>query len=137
MRDPHETIVRNVLIFPADGGEPRISPMTFSEAGAKSNPYGLYTVNVDLWSLYGNRNMHATRSQGWDMTNQPHDVMNGAYDVFHNISPKLPINITMARIVGVDPNRPGQRPLWRGDVVAVKTSEWPEPIPTGAGAHMD
>lgn len=137
MRDPHETIVRNVLIFPADGSEPRISPMTFSEAGAKSNPRGLYTVNVDLQSLYGNRNMHATRSHGWDMMNQETEVTNGDYILFHNISPKLPVNITMARIVGVDPKRPGQRPLWRGDVVVVKTSEWPEPIPMSAGAHMD
>ncbi|KAJ7251628.1 hypothetical protein C8J57DRAFT_1238453 [Mycena rebaudengoi] len=43
----------------------------------------------------------------------------------------------MARLVGVDPKKPGQRPLWQGDVVVVKRAEWPEPSPIGAGAHMD
>ncbi|KAJ7019095.1 hypothetical protein C8F04DRAFT_1324313 [Mycena alexandri] len=112
MRDPHVAIVRNVLIFPADGGKPRISPMTFNEAGARANPKGFYTINPD-------------------------EVTNGAYDLFHNISPKLPVNVTMARVVGANPKKPGKRPLWRGDVVVVKTSEWPEPIAPGAGAHMD
>ncbi|KAJ7450819.1 hypothetical protein FB451DRAFT_716262 [Mycena latifolia] len=137
LRDPHEAIVRDVLIFPADGGDPRISPMTFNEAGAKANPYGFYTINVDLRGLYGQRNMHATRQKGWDVTNQPDKIVEGEYDLFHNVSPKLPVNATMARLVGVDPKKPGKRPLWRGDVVVVKTSQWPAPIAVGAGAHMD
>ncbi|KAJ6491022.1 hypothetical protein C8R45DRAFT_991355 [Mycena sanguinolenta] len=137
MRDPHETIIRDVLLFPAEGGEPRILPMTFSEAGAESNPYGLYTINVDLRDLFGKKNMHATRGQGLDVNNQPHKIMEGEYELYHNISPKLPINLSMARLIGVDPKRPGQRPLWRGDVVVVKRAEWPEYIPPGAGAHMD
>ncbi|KAF7343031.1 Zf-MYND domain containing protein [Mycena venus] len=81
--------------------------------------------------------MHATRDQGLDVNNQPHKITEGEYELYHNISPKLPINLCMARLVGVDPKRPGQRPLWRGDVVVVKRAEWPEPIPMGAGAHMD
>ncbi|KAJ7700426.1 hypothetical protein B0H17DRAFT_1251348 [Mycena rosella] len=137
LRDPHESIVRNILIFPADGGDPRISPMTFNEAGAKANPEGVYTVNVDLRGLYGQRNMYATRQKGWDITNQPEKITEGEYDLFHNASPKLPVNATMARLVGVDPKKPGKRPLWRGDVVVVKRTEWPAPIATGAGAHMD
>ena len=137
LRDPHQAIVRNVLVFPADGGDPRISPMTFNEAGAEANPYGFYTVNVDLRDLYGQRNMYATRQKGWDIENQPNKIAEGTYDMFHNVSPKLPVNATMARLVGVDPKKPGKRPLWRGDVVVVKTAEWPEPIPMGAGAHMD
>ncbi|KAJ7355313.1 hypothetical protein DFH08DRAFT_1052161 [Mycena albidolilacea] len=137
MRDPHETIIRDVLLFPADGGGPRIIPMTFSEAGAKSNPKGFYTINVDLRDLYGKKSMHATRDQGLDVNNQPHKITEGEYDLYHNISPKLPINLCMARLVGVDSKRPGQRPLWRGDAVVVKRAEWPETIPMGAGAHMD
>ncbi|KAJ7899307.1 hypothetical protein B0H14DRAFT_2674359 [Mycena olivaceomarginata] len=117
MRDPHETIIRDVLLFPADGGGPRIIPMSFSEAGAKSNPKGFYTINVDLRDLYGKKSMHATRDQGLDVNNQPHKITEGEYDLYHNISPKLPINLCMARLVG--------------------RAEWPEPIPMGAGAHMD
>ncbi|KAJ6552235.1 hypothetical protein DFH09DRAFT_1167428 [Mycena vulgaris] len=139
LRDPHEPIVRNVLIFPADGGNPRISPMTFNEEGARSpgrelhgasrtNPYGFYTVNVDLRSLYGERNMHATGQKGWDITDQPDKITDGQYNLFHNVSPKLPINATMARLVGANAKRPGERPLRRGDVVVVKRREWPAPI---------
>ncbi|KAJ7491333.1 hypothetical protein B0H11DRAFT_2008701 [Mycena galericulata] len=137
LRDPHETIVRNVLIIPADGGEPRITPMTFSEEGARANPHAFYTIGVDLRGLYGERNMHATRTKGGDVTNQPEKIVEGEYDLFFNISPKLPANVTMARIVGADPKRPGDRPLWRGDVVLVKTTEWPAPMPPGGGNHMD
>ncbi|KAJ7171518.1 hypothetical protein C8R46DRAFT_1217079 [Mycena filopes] len=136
MRDPHETIVRNVLIFPADGSEPHIIPMTFSEAGAKANPYGFYTVNVDLRGLYGKRNMHAVRVFG-PIPDEQAKITNGEYSLFHNISPKLPINASMARIVGVDPRKPGKRPMWRGDVVVIKSAEWPGPLIIGGGSHMD
>ncbi|KAJ7779911.1 hypothetical protein B0H16DRAFT_1711142 [Mycena metata] len=115
MRDPHDTIVRNALLFPADGSEPCITPMTFNEAGSEANPCGFYTVNVELRPRYGACNMRAVR----------------------HMDPKLPVNASMVRIVGVDPKKPGKRPLWRGDVVVVKTLEWPGPIIAGGGAHMD
>ncbi|KAJ7731521.1 hypothetical protein B0H16DRAFT_1583537 [Mycena metata] len=137
MRDPHETIVRNALIFPADGSEPCITPMTFNEAGSEANPYGFYSVNVDLRPRYGARNMHAVRHMEWEATNQEDEIANGEYSLFHNISPKLPVNVSMARIVGVDLKKPGKRPLWRGDVVVVKTEKWPGPHIMGGGLHMD
>lgn len=137
VRDPHEAIVRNVILYPADGGEPRITPMTFNKEGAKANPYSFYTIHVDLRGLYGQHNMHATRHHMIDLENQPDKSTEGDYDLFHNISPKLPINASMARLVGVDPKRPGQRPLWRGDVVVVKRQEWPVPLVPGGGLHMD
>ncbi|KAJ7139283.1 hypothetical protein C8R44DRAFT_302458 [Mycena epipterygia] len=137
VRDPHEAIVRNVLLYPADGGEPHITPMTFNEEGAKANPYSLYTISVDLRRLYGQRNMYATRSQPFNVENQPDKNTEGEYSLFHNIGPKLPINASMARLVGVDPKRPGERPLWRGDVVLVKMKEWPSPLVPGGGTHMD
>ncbi|KAJ6589203.1 hypothetical protein B0H19DRAFT_1058241 [Mycena capillaripes] len=43
----------------------------------------------------------------------------------------------MARLVGVDPKKPGGMPLWRGHVVVVKMQEWPGPLVRGGGAHMD
>jgi hypothetical protein len=42
------------------------------------------------------------------------------YAVYHNLSPRLPVNLAMARVVDVDPNTPGRRPLWRGDVIVVR-----------------
>ncbi|KAJ7659042.1 hypothetical protein DFH06DRAFT_1130610 [Mycena polygramma] len=141
MRNPHDTIIRNVLLFPADGSAPapRIVPMPFNEAGARANPKGFYTVNVDLRGVYGARNMYATRQHGWDISDEScsRTNINGTYDLFHNISPRLPVNATMARIVGVDPRKAGRRPLWRGDVVVVKASDWPEPITIEGGAHRD
>ncbi|KAJ7085552.1 hypothetical protein C8R44DRAFT_752800 [Mycena epipterygia] len=38
LRDPHNTIIRDVILFPANGGNPRITPMPFSEEGAKALP---------------------------------------------------------------------------------------------------
>jgi hypothetical protein len=111
LRDPHQTIIRNVIMYPADGSGARITPMQFSEDGANANPHAFYTINVDLRSLYGRSNMHATRQKTWDITNQPDRATEGEYQLFHNISPKLPINVTMARLVGVDPRKPGKRPL--------------------------
>lgn len=137
VHDPHEAIIRNVILYPADGGEPRITPMAFNEEGANANPYGFYTINVDLRRLYGQRNMHATRQLTVDLENQPDKSTEGEYSLFHNISPKLPINASMARLVGVDPKKPGTRPLWRGDVVVVKMQKWPGPLVRGGGAHMD
>ncbi|KAJ7119919.1 hypothetical protein C8R43DRAFT_1152109 [Mycena crocata] len=119
-RGPHEAISHDVLVFPADGSEPRITSMSFNEAGSKANPYGFYKVNVDLRGVYGMHNMYATRQKSWHIINQPEKVTEGDYDLFHNMSRKLPINATMARLVGVDPQKPGKRSLWRGDVVVVK-----------------
>ncbi|KAJ7088529.1 hypothetical protein B0H15DRAFT_982340 [Mycena belliarum] len=136
MRDPGETIVRNVLLFPANGGTPAITPMTFSEAGSRSNPCGFYMVNVDLRGLYGEDNMYATRKEPCDIIDERSDGgAGGKYDLFHNISPALPINVAMARLVDVDPEKPGKRPLWRGDVVVVKRDEWP--IKVSPGLPMD
>ncbi|KAJ7766922.1 hypothetical protein B0H14DRAFT_2633175 [Mycena olivaceomarginata] len=79
---------------------PAITPMTFSEAGSRSNPCGFYMVNVDLRGLYGEDNMYATRKEPWDITDDRSDGgAGGKYDLFHNISPELPINVAMARLV--------------------------------------
>lgn len=32
-RDPRETIVRDVFLYPANGDEPHVTSMTFSEVG--------------------------------------------------------------------------------------------------------
>ncbi|KAJ7663279.1 hypothetical protein DFH06DRAFT_1128606 [Mycena polygramma] len=52
-RDPLETVIRDVLLYPADGSEPRIIPMSFSHYGAKKHPSPSYTVDMDLTARYG------------------------------------------------------------------------------------
>ncbi|KAJ7920063.1 hypothetical protein B0H13DRAFT_2319841 [Mycena leptocephala] len=136
VHDPPESIVRNVILYPADGGEPRITPMTFNEEGARANPCGIFAINVDLRALYGDRNMYATRQQLVTIHSQPDPNSHGVYDIFYNISPRLPTNVCLARLVGVDPARPGKRPLWRGDVVVVKSEKWPS-LKIGGRQHMN
>ena len=46
--------------------------------------------------------------------------MTGKYLVYYNMSPKLPPNRCIARIVGTNADALGQRLFWRGDVVAIK-----------------
>ncbi|KAJ7818010.1 hypothetical protein B0H13DRAFT_2134017 [Mycena leptocephala] len=138
LRDPRETIIRNVILYPAAGGRPRITPMPFSEDGTKALPYGgdLYTSHVDLRSLYGAANMFATRHTQWNV-DDPADDMEERYIAYHNLSPQLPVNATMARLVGANPSRPGRHHMWRGDVVVVKQRDWPGPFTRGGGLHID
>lgn len=131
-RDPHVAIDRDIVVYPASGDDPkpRICKMTFNEAGA-NHPRGLYTTAIDLRSTYGSQ-MRLTRFQVLDVENQPDKHAEGEYMFYYNLSPSLPVNAAMALIVGVNPKRPGWRPIWRGDVVVVKTQEWPDPIKMGA-----
>ncbi|KAJ6544130.1 hypothetical protein B0H19DRAFT_1267438 [Mycena capillaripes] len=135
VRNPHEAIVHNVILYRADGSEPRITQTIFNEEGARANPYAIYTINVDLRGNYGKCNMLATRSRR--LKSQADKSTEGEYTLFHNISPKLPINALMARLVSVNPKKPGGRPLWRGDLVVVKMQEWPGPRVPRGGVHMD
>jgi hypothetical protein len=132
--DPHETAIHDVLLLPADGGEPRITPMTFSKEGAEALMYESYTtpyeperaqpdqrftVNVDLRRLYGLENMFAARSRVWT-----HHSQGAQYALYHNISPVLPINKAMLRLLSHGSMR-WERQFWcTGDVVVVKRFEW-------------
>ncbi|KAJ7907956.1 hypothetical protein B0H13DRAFT_2331819 [Mycena leptocephala] len=133
VRDPFETIVRDVILYPADGGQPRIIPMTFSEEGSRADPVGIYTIGLDVRGIYGEENMFATRR--WTQANEGDDK----FVFYHNISPNLPVNATMARLLGVnaDPDIPGCHLMWRGDVVLVLEREWPGAFTLGGGAHID
>ncbi|KAH0580210.1 hypothetical protein H2248_001731 [Termitomyces sp. 'cryptogamus'] len=137
-RHPLDTISLHVLIYPADGKEPYITRMEFNQAGAK-HPFGLYTTAVDLRSTYGKSLKQGIRRQLLTVENQPDKELEGDYCIYFNIDWKLPLNLAMARIAGINPKHPGTRPTWRGDVVVVKEKEWPEPVIwTEVGAnHMD
>ncbi|KAJ7499800.1 hypothetical protein FB451DRAFT_1206639 [Mycena latifolia] len=137
LRDPHNTIVRDVILFPANGDKPRITAMPFSEEGAKALPHGpIDTIDIDLRGLYGAENMFATLTKGWPVNgfDDPEDEINIAY---YNFSPGLPVNLTMARLVGADPAKPGKQLMWRGDVVVVNRRKWPGPLIRRGGSHVD
>jgi hypothetical protein len=124
--DPHTSIVCDVLLYPANGDKPHICKMTFNEAGS-AHHCGLYTTAVDLCFTYGTY-MHSTHIQRFNLQNPPDKNDKGEYIVYYNLSPALPANAAMALVVRINPKRPGQRPLWRGDIVIIKTQEWPLPI---------
>lgn len=135
-RDPRESIIRKVLLYPASGEEPHIVDMTFSEAGS-CHPHAIYSRSVDLRLLH-KRCMAGVRVYRFGATNQADSCDDGEYIIYFNIDPKLPLNRSVARVLGVDPAIPMSRPIHiRGDAVVVKTQEWPGPLVVGGGAHMD
>ncbi|KAK6987673.1 hypothetical protein R3P38DRAFT_327870 [Favolaschia claudopus] len=76
-------------------------------------------TDVDLVRVYGARAMQGVRSKNLAVT----DSRNQNHTLIFTLSPDLPINLTMARIVKANPEHPGERLLWRGDVFALN-SRW-------------
>ncbi|KAG6916390.1 hypothetical protein DXG01_007063, partial [Tephrocybe rancida] len=132
--NPLATITRNVLRYPANGEEPHITSMEFSEAGAKHR-HGFYTTAVDLRSTYGRYLQGGIRAQMLGVENQPNKDLEGEYSLYYNLDARLPLNLAMARVAKINPKNPGPWPTWRGDVVVVK-HRWPEKFVIGGGAHM-
>ncbi|KNZ78750.1 hypothetical protein J132_10238 [Termitomyces sp. J132] len=132
-RHPLNTISLDVLIYPADGH------VWSSTKQVQSILFGLYTTAVDLRSTYRKSLEQGIRHQLLTVKNQLDKELEGNYCIYFNIDRKLPLNLAMARIAGINPKHPGTRPTWRGDVVVVKEKEWPEPVIwTEVGAnHMD
>jgi hypothetical protein len=73
----------------------------------------LYNRTVDLLVSYGNE---YRKTRAWSV---PDDVL-GKHVLYFNMSPKLPLNRCVTRIVGVDPDALGSRLFWRGDVVVMR-----------------
>ncbi|KAF8153633.1 hypothetical protein BJ912DRAFT_1014344 [Pholiota molesta] len=133
--NPLETIVRNVFLFPADGAEPRIVPGTFSEAASKANPVSFFTRSVDLRSHYG-KQITSTFCK-FVTNNHPLALERdkGEYLIYSNVSPDLPLNLSAARVTGIDPVAFAAKVFWRGDIVMVKAEDWPGPLVVNGGNH--
>lgn len=115
LHDPDPAIVRDVIFYPADGGTPCITQRHFSaKEAARTCPA---SGDLDLRRLFGAQNMLATQEKSCTWGQAPNQK---AYTMYWNMSPELPVNLAMARIVGADPNNPGERLLWRGDALAVR-----------------
>ncbi|KAK0244677.1 hypothetical protein EDD85DRAFT_932713, partial [Armillaria nabsnona] len=93
-----------------------------SVAGANSHPRGFYKTAVDLRGLYGKYTAGYTRLLNFNIQDHGEQI-DGQYHLYYNVSPRLPVNFAMTRVVGVDPKRPNSRPMWKGDVVIVKMLE--------------
>lgn len=134
-RSPHETVFRNVLLFPAAEDKPRVVLKEFSEEGA-NHRHGFYTTALNLRSSFG-KYLNDTRLMHLDVTNNRDASFNGEYACYFNLNVKLLLNRSLALALGVDPKRPGRKAFWRGDVYIVKQQEWPGPLVMGGGAHKD
>ncbi|KAF8161679.1 hypothetical protein B0H34DRAFT_702113 [Crassisporium funariophilum] len=134
-RNPRETVLRQVYVYPANGDEPHIRKMEFSEAGCKHR-LALFSTEIDLLPLYG-KYVCETRSMEFTAKEQSIKASEGDHWIYYNIDLKLPLNLAIARLVGVNPRRPGSRPMWRGDLVIVKCQPWPGPVVPRGGNHMD
>ncbi|KAF8166388.1 hypothetical protein BJ912DRAFT_1002662 [Pholiota molesta] len=125
--DPLETIVRNVLITPADGAEAYIVPTTFSEAASKANINAFFTRTVDLREHHHYRKHLDTTH--WNVINRGHP--NSAnrnkeqFIMYLNINPELPINQSAARILAIDPSALERTLFYRGDIIIVKSEDSP------------
>ncbi|KAJ7110211.1 hypothetical protein C8R43DRAFT_1113768 [Mycena crocata] len=108
---PDAAIIRDAILFPADGGTPCIAPMKFlAREGATTSAH--WSADLDIAALYRSANVVATREKSWTVGNGGN---RRAYMLLYNMSPLLPINLSMAQVVNANPTNPGQRLLWRGD----------------------
>jgi hypothetical protein len=112
--DSYVRYVRKCLVLPYDGSEPRLVDMTIRTATEEDiSNAKLYNRTVDLLVPYGNE---YRKTRVWPV---PEGVL-GKHVLYFNMSPKLPLNRCVARIVGVDPDELGSRLFWRGDVVVMR-----------------
>jgi len=125
--DKLENLVRECIVFPADGSETRIVPMiarTVTDEDTSS--LLMYSRCVDMASTFGDS---YRKTRVWAHRSALGGVQS-SYLFFYNLSPNLPINLNVANLIGVTPpqlkNR--KRLFWRGDVVAMKVRPKSEQI---------
>lgn len=101
--------VHTCIVFTADGSGPQLKAMVTRSVAMEDNPeLGCFDRCVDLATTYGSE-VRKTRS----------NQIAKSFLVFYNLSPKLPVNRTLARLVDFSPNDT-PRLFWRGDVVVMK-----------------
>ncbi|KXN80583.1 hypothetical protein AN958_10468 [Leucoagaricus sp. SymC.cos] len=97
------------IVFTADGSGSQLMPMVTRSVAKEDNAaLGCVDRCVDLGATYG-AEVRKTRSRGFVKS----------YLVFYNLSPNLPVNRTLARLVDFSPNDT-PRLFWRGDVVVMR-----------------
>jgi len=126
--DKLETLVRQCILFPADGSGTRIVHMvartvTVEDIASLSS----YSRCVDMSNTFGDE-YRKTRVMAWrrkDLRNYGDDGVENTGDYylfFYNLSPKLPVNLNIANKIGATLAylKYKKRLFWRGDVVVMK-----------------
>jgi hypothetical protein len=120
LNDKLETLVRKCIVFPADSSEARIVHMIARTVTDEDDILSLkmHSRCVDLASTFGD---DYRKTQVMVYNGVP-DGIQGTYLFFYNQSPNLPINLSVAHVIGVTPShlKTKKRLFWRGDVVAMK-----------------
>jgi len=118
--DKLEILVRKCIVFPADGSETRLDPMIARTVTLDDiSSLRLFNRCVDMTSTFGD-SYCKTRVAGPHQTTR--DGVESTYLLFYNLSLNLPINLNIARVIGVTPLQlqTKKRLFWRGGVVAMK-----------------
>jgi len=101
-----------MLILPARVSEPRIDNLPVSPS---SDPYYVSPeFNNDKFQL------SAMCIQQFFLHHQADPDDNGEYFIYFRTSPTLPVNATIAKLIGVSVGDLGARAFWRGDAFVVK-----------------
>ena len=117
--DQLETLIRRCIVFPADGSETHIDLM-IARTATEDDISSMRVFNrcVDMTSTFGD-SYRKTEVSSYETTR---DGVQSTYLLFYNLSLNLPINLNIARVIGVTPYQlqTEKRLFWRGDVVAMK-----------------
>lgn len=120
LNDKLETLVRNCIVFPADGSETRIVHMVARTVTSEdTSELGCFSRCVDMASTFGD---DYRKTRVMSSYTSPWDGFESPYILFYNLSPNLPINLNVAHAIGVTPSylKTRNHLFWRGDVVAMK-----------------
>jgi hypothetical protein len=111
--------VRKCIVFPAHGSETRRDRMiTRAVTEGDTSSMKLFNRCVDVTSKFGD-SYPKTQVASYQTTR---NGVQSTYLLFYNLSLNLPINLNIARVIGVTPPQlqTTKRLFWRGDVVAMK-----------------
>ena len=109
--------VGTCILFPADGSEiRRVEIMTGDITVGEITGLASYSRCTDATSTFNDESRKARVVMAQDSAQSTTRL------VFYNLSPNLPINLNVARIIGVTPSdlKLKKRLFWRGDVATMK-----------------
>jgi len=124
--DEIENLVRKCIVFPADGSETCLVHMIARTVTQEDiTELQMHSRCVDMTSTFGDESRKTRVMQHLCIQDGAKRV---TYLFFYNLSPKLPINLNIAHLIGVTPPHLKKRLFWRGDVVAMKVESESERI---------
>jgi len=118
LKDTYIVLTRTCIVFPADGSKPRVADMIIRTVTTEdTNNAKIFNRTVDLLASYRSE---YRKMRSWPFTHFGHSHMLTKHLVYFNMSPKLPLNRCVARIIGLNPDNLGSELFWRGDVVVME-----------------